>query len=111
VRFVSALDLEGALDLAREATSLVLDDLGEELMGAPLGGGLVAQRVAAVVRLVRARYDKKLGLVITTGHDLKGTPEKPGLEDLYGDANMRRVFEGVELVTLGAGAGTLGAPR
>jgi hypothetical protein len=101
VRFVPALELAGPsyidgvsrLDLAVSASRLVLDDLGEELTGA-MGGNLAAQRIEAVVRLVRARHDQGLGLVVTTGRD------QDWIARTYGDGIARRLFEGVAPVRL-----------
>lgn len=116
VRFVAAHDLTGPsylegvsrLDLAISAHRLVVDDLGEELASAPPGGGVFAQRVEAMVRLIRTRHDQGLPTVFTTGRELEDRvlPDGkriPGIASLYGDGVARRVFESAAIVRFGGG--------
>ena len=105
-RYIAAHDLaapgyvEGVsrLELALSAEALVLDDLGAELAGAGAGTGVAAQRIEAVVRLVRVRADRDLGMVVTTTHDAQG------IAGIYGDGVARRLFEGATVVRCGKGA-------
>lgn len=78
--------------LAIAANPLVLDDLGAELTGAPAGGGLAAQRIEVVCRVLADRHDLDLGHVITTAH------EREKIADWYGDGVARRVFEGALVI-------------
>lgn len=78
--------------LATAATQLVLDDLGAELTGAPAGGGLAAQRIEVVCRVLADRHDLDLGHVITTAH------EREKIAAWYGDGVARRVFEGALVI-------------
>ena len=78
--------------LALSARLLVLDDLGAELTGAPAGGGLAAQRIEVVSRLLADRHDLDLGHVITTAH------ERPSIVALYGDGVARRVFDDATVI-------------
>ncbi len=101
-RFVAAHDLmspsyvEGVavLELAITASSLVLDDLGEELAGAGAATGMASQRIDAVVRLVRIRHDRGLSMLVTTGRTLET------VASVYGDGVARRIFEGAPMVKL-----------
>lgn len=94
-RFVAAHDLAAPshvdgvtrFDLAISADALVIDDLGEELFAAPAGGGVAAQRIEIMSKLIRTRYDRDLDTVITTGRDAAT------IARLYGDGIARRVFE------------------
>ncbi len=101
-RFVEAYNLaepsyiEGLsrLDLALCASSLVLDDLGKELAGAPSDSGVAAQRVAIVHKIIRARHSQGLKTVVTTGYD------QAGIARIYGDDIARRLFERAAIVRL-----------
>ncbi len=101
-RFVEAYNLaepsyiEGLsrLDLALCASSLVLDDLGKELAGAPSDSGVAAQRVAIVHKIIRARHSQGLKTVVTTGYD------QAGIARIYGDDIARRLFERAAVVRL-----------
>ncbi len=89
--------LEGVswYELALSAGLLVLDDLGAELAGAPAGGGLAAQRIEVVSRLVCERHDRSRGHVVTTAHD------REQIAEMYGDGVARRIFEGAAVVRCG----------
>lgn len=114
-RFCAAHDLsspsylEGVsrLDLALSAGPLVLDDLGEELAAAAPGSREMAQRIEAVMKLIRARHDQGLGMVVTTGREAEDREingrKIPGIATLYGDGIARRVFEGAQVIRLGGG--------
>lgn len=78
--------------LAIAANPFVLDDLGAELTGAPAGGGLAAQRIEVVCRVLADRHDLDLGHVITTAH------EREKIAAWYGDGVARRVFEGALVI-------------
>ena len=92
-RFIPAMLLEDTdegrmyYDLALHAEYLVIDDLGAELHSAPEEGGVLAQRIKLTSKLLGLRYNAGGRIVITSPH----TREK--LEGIYGDGNVRKLFD------------------
>lgn len=82
-------------NLALGATELVIDDLAAELANAPAEGGLAAQRMKLIFKLINLRFSRNLGTVITTPYD------KPGLGKIYGMGIVRRLFDGAGVIRLG----------
>lgn len=85
-------------DLVSRGESIVLDDLGGEIAGAPLGSGVLAQRIQASSKAIARRAARNAGrLVITTPFGEKD------LALFYGGRIVRRVFEGALVIDLGDG--------
>lgn len=105
-RFVPALALRGDVDKkalermdiafrkAETATLLILDDLGAELAGAPMGSDLAARRGVRVAELIQARFHEQRPIIMTSGFS--------DLRALYGAGVDRRVFERSTVIDLGS---------
>ena len=107
VRFVGADELASletpdgkpsAMATALSAEVLVLDDLGAELQGAPVGGGLLAQRIGPASKVIAERFERRLPLVVTPG------VERDQIGAFYGERIARRVYEGASVIRLGGTA-------
>lgn len=123
VRWVDARDLDatetgedgGPLpwDRALHADKLLLDGLGEELFGAPLDGGIIAQRRVNAAKLIHERYKRRRRVVITTtigsdvplvrspGGGLDTRPLREALKRCYGDDVAGRIYEHAAVVPVG----------
>lgn len=119
VRFVEAADLprkeapEGGptpIDLALSADVLLLDDLGAELEGAPVGSGLLAQRIGPASHVIAERHRRRLPTLVTTSLGRERTDLAPAeavrqsVAMYYGDRIARRLLEGTATIRLGGGA-------
>jgi hypothetical protein len=97
LRWASAISLSdgAALERARVARHLVLDDVGEEFTGAPAGSWLFAQRATPVCALVGALARQRgQRLLVTTYLDMAG------MKNHYGGGVATRIYEGAETIKI-----------
>jgi hypothetical protein len=99
--FVEALELhddddgQELCERLLDVPHLVYDDLGGELLGAPLRGGIAAIRSRLGTRLLAHRFSRHLPTVVTCGR------VEVELLPIYGPLLTRRLFGGILQIPIG----------